>query len=159
MEERYGHLSLSDGTDRNGMGAGMVREIPVPDSRRRQGNAGEHGKIRYDADPPIDPMFATDSVFEMIRRCYPDAASFYINCPDTANSVSVIRVTVYPDSGICCNRDVYAFDRYSLQAIRPERIYGGRYRDADFPSRLFRSVYDLHTGAYMWYKRRKRRKT
>jgi uncharacterized iron-regulated membrane protein len=126
-------------------------------------------------------MFATDSVFEIIRHRYPDAASFYINCPDTANPVSVIRATVYPDEGIYYNRDVYVFDRYSLTEIKPVGIYSGKYRDANFPARLFRSFYDLHTGAfrgtpgrilyaiaallgatfpftgvYMWHKRRKK---
>jgi uncharacterized iron-regulated membrane protein len=132
--------------------------------------------------PALDPMSATDSVFEIMRRRYPAAASFYINCPDTANPASVIRATVYPDRGVYYNRDVYVFDRYSLQEIEPAGIYSGRYRDANFPARLLRSIYDLHTGAfwgtpgrilyiaaallgatfpftgaYMWYKRRKRK--
>ncbi|MDR1102945.1 MAG: PepSY domain-containing protein [Tannerella sp.] len=146
----------------------------VPANTEKSDPAGVH--------PAIDPMPATDSVFEIILRRYPDAASFYINCPDTADPASVIRATVYPDRGVYYNRDVYVFDRYSLQEIEPAGIYGGRYRDVNFPARLFRSIYDLHTGAfwgtpgkilyvvaaltgatfpftgaYMWYKRRKRK--
>jgi uncharacterized iron-regulated membrane protein len=98
--------------------------------------------------PVIDPMAATDSVFEIMLRRYPDAASFYINCPDTANTASVVRIAVYPEKGVYYNRDVYAFDRYSLKELVPAGIYGGRDADADFPARLFRSVYDLHTGAF-----------
>jgi uncharacterized iron-regulated membrane protein len=129
-----------------------------------------------------DPMLATDSVFEIMLHRYPDAASFYINYPDTANPASVIRATVYPDEGVYYNCDVYVFDRFSLREIESAGIYSGRYRDANFSARLFRSIYDLHTGAfwgapgrilyaiaallgatfpftgaYIWYKRRKKR--
>ncbi|MDR2119325.1 MAG: PepSY domain-containing protein [Tannerella sp.] len=133
---------------------------------------------------PLDPMQAADSVFRNMQRRYPHAASFYINCPDPADPASVVRATVYPEAGIYYNRDVYAFDRYSLREITPAGIYGGLYRDAPPSARLLRSIYDLHTGsywglpgrilytiaallgatfpftgAYMWYKRRKKKYT
>jgi uncharacterized iron-regulated membrane protein len=131
---------------------------------------------------PADPMSAVDSVFEWMLHSYPGAAMYYISCPDTANPASVIRATVYPDRGVYYNRDIHVFDRYTLREIGVDGLYGGRYRDANFPARLFRSAYDLHigsywgmpgrilytlaallgatfpfTGAYMWYKRRKRK--
>ncbi|MDR1225126.1 MAG: PepSY domain-containing protein [Tannerella sp.] len=154
--------------------AGGSREMPA--NVEKSDTANVHAAI--------DPMHATDSIFEMILSRYPDAASFYINCPDAANPASVIRATVYPDKGIYYNRDVYVFDRYSLREIRTDGPYSGRYRDAGRPARLLRSLYDLHTGAYwgtpgrilytaaallgatfpftgayIWYRRRKRKRT
>ncbi|KAA6312313.1 hypothetical protein EZS27_036735 [termite gut metagenome] len=130
-----------------------------------------------------DPMLAVDSVFEMMIDKYPQAASIYINLPDTANPLSVIRATIYPEKGISYNREGYVFDRYTMEEIKSKELYNGRYQDADFAGKLFRAIYDLHigsfwgtpgrilyiiaallgatfpiTGLYMWYKRSRRKK-
>lgn len=56
-------------------------------------------------------------------------------------------VTVYKQKDIYYNSDSYSFDRYSLQEIKIEGPYSGKYAEASVGDKLRKMNYEIHIGS------------
>lgn len=93
------------------------------------------------------PEVAVDLIFEKIIKENPEAYSISLGLPNAENKASVIDATVFPEKNVYYNSDRYYFDRYTLEEIKSEGPYSGKYSDAAFGDKLRRINYDIHIGS------------
>lgn len=97
-------------------------------------------------DSLMTPAIGVDRIFEKLVKENPQAQGISINFPDTKNNASVISATVSREKDVYYNTDRYSFDRYSLQEIKVDGPYSGKYSEAGFADKLRRMNYEIHIG-------------
>lgn len=100
-------------------------------------------------DTSMTIVKAVDQIFLKLANDNPVAYSISISYPDSKDSVSVINATVYKREDSYYDSDRYSFDRYSLQEIKIEGPYSGKYADAPFSDKLRRMNYEIHIGSIL----------
>lgn len=91
--------------------------------------------------------FTVDRIFEKLVSENPKAEYINISIPDSTDNASSVGATVYTNRDTYYNSDRYSFDRYSLQEIKIDGPYSGKYADADFGDKFRRMNYEIHIGA------------
>lgn len=98
-------------------------------------------------DSSMTAYVAVDRIFEKLVNENPQSEYINISIPDSTNKASSVGATVYVNKGTYYNSDRYSFDRYSLQEIKLDGPYNGKYADADFGDKFRRMNYEIHIGA------------
>lgn len=98
-------------------------------------------------DTLMTPEIAVDKIFYKLIKENPSAEGLSINFPDEKDNGSVISATVSPEKDMYYNSDRYTFDRYSLQEIKVDGPYSGKYSEAGFGDKLRRMNYEIHIGS------------
>lgn len=88
-----------------------------------------------------------DRVFEKLVSENPEAEYINISIPDSTDKASAVGATVYINKDTYYNSDRYSFDRYSLEEIKIDGPYNGKYTEADFGDKFRRMNYEIHIGA------------
>ena len=99
------------------------------------------------ADTSTTAVKAVDKIFLKILNENTQAYSIGLSCPDPKDKASVINAAVYKQKDMYYNSDNYTFDRYSLQEIKIDGPYSGKYDEASFGDKLRKMNYEIHIGS------------
>lgn len=88
---------------------------------------------------------AADKVWAGIQPEVPQTAGIAIYMPQAKTDPLTLFVNHRP--GTYYKGDNYAFDQYTLQPLKSDGPYGGKYADASAGDKLRKMNYDIHTGA------------
>lgn len=95
----------------------------------------------------LSAIEATDIIFEKMIKENPNVYSVSMGFPNEKSKTSVISATVYPKKNVYYNSDRYYFDRYTLEEIKSDGPYSGKYSEAAPGDKLRRMNYDIHIGS------------
>src|SRR5690606_10184951 len=91
-------------------------------------------------------MPALDQAWEKMKTLYPNAEVIEVHPPATPESP--IAANANPDAATYCQIDYRHFDRYNLNELSVDHIYG-RFPEADIADKIRRMNYDIHVGAIL----------
>jgi len=115
---------------------------------------GEFSRLESDslsAGKYYSPEQAMDLAWSSVIKRHPKSEGFYYNFPDTSEARSVIRITVYPNSGQFYNNQGYTFDQHTLKELKGEGVYAIPYEQAGFAGKLRKMNYDIHVGSILGF--------
>ncbi len=90
--------------------------------------------------------FALDSLYRLVRAEAPEAASFYFALPRQGNKKAIYRVSVEHRRHSYYRTDNLFYDQYTLEPLKGQGPYAGRYKDQKGGDKLRKMNLELHDG-------------
>lgn len=115
------------------------------------GREREMGSDSLMAGKFFSPEQAMDKAWNNVITRHPKSQGFYYSFPDTTKASSPIFVTVYPNSGQFYNNIGYTFDQHTLKELPRGKVYGERFDEAGFGTKLRKMNYDIHVGSILGF--------
>ncbi|NIJ44444.1 putative iron-regulated membrane protein [Wenyingzhuangia heitensis] len=106
-----------------------------------------HSDVNYKDLIVNDSVSSLDKAWYLTREEEMNAQGFYMT-PVLKDEDDAIEIIAYQDKGAYYNRNEYYYDQYTL---KPLRMKGDRYTEANFADQLTMLNYDIHIGAVLGF--------